>query len=91
MQTQAQVPLPFGAMISPGPFALLPEQLKDLRENGCKESLRRKSNPLQDHGTKNKREVYHQEEENSHQANQKREKLKNTPHLGLTHNVPVTN
>ena len=42
MQAEAQVPLPFGAMISPCPFALLSEQLKDLRENGCKESLRRK-------------------------------------------------
>ena len=41
MQAQ-EIPLPFGAMVSPGPFALLAEQLKDLGKNGSKESLRRK-------------------------------------------------
>ena len=51
---QTQVPLPFGAMISPGPFALLPEQLKDLGENGCKESLRRKFSELFPPRTKEK-------------------------------------
>ena len=79
-------------MISPCPFALLSKQLKDLRENRCKESLRRKNSP---HSLtpkpKSKSEVFHQEEENSHQADEKREKLKNPSHLGLTHNVPVTN
>ena len=33
------VPLSFGSVVSPGPFALLAQKLKDFRKDRCKESL----------------------------------------------------
>ena len=33
------VPFSFGSVVSPGPFALLAQKLKDFRKDRCKESL----------------------------------------------------